>query len=88
MKAKTSAMISLDQARMLVAHLEQGEFEQADTLIADACAPNAAALFDKVGQLTRQLHDSLQDFRLDPRSPIWPLTKSPMRGSDSVMSST
>ncbi|MCJ2369715.1 protein phosphatase CheZ, partial [Aeromonas dhakensis] len=42
--------------------LEQGEFEQADTLIADACAPNAAALFDKVGQLTRQLHDSLQDF--------------------------
>ena len=69
MKAKTSAMISLDQARMLVAHLEQGEFEQADTLIADACAPNAAALFDKVGQLTRQLHDSLQDFRLDPRIP-------------------
>ena len=31
--------------------------------------PNAAALFDKVGQLTRQLHNSLQDFRLDPRIP-------------------
>ena len=31
--------------------------------------PNAAALFDKVGQLTRQLHNSLQDFRLDPGSP-------------------
>ena len=45
MKAKTSAMISLDQARMLVAHLEQGEFEQADTILADVCAPNAAALF-------------------------------------------
>ena len=69
MKAKTSAMISLDQARMLVAHLEREEFEQADTILADVCAPNAAALFDKVGQLTRQLHNSLQDFRLDPRIP-------------------
>jgi len=69
MTAKTSAMISLEQARMLVAHLEQGEFEQADTILADVCAPNAAALFDRVGQLTRQLHDSLQDFRLDPRIP-------------------
>nr|WP_268918780.1 protein phosphatase CheZ [Aeromonas caviae] len=28
----------------------------------------SAALFDKVGQLTRQLN-SLQDFRLDPRIP-------------------
>ena len=49
MKAKTSAMISLDKARMLVAHLEREEFEQADTILADVCAPNAAALFDKVG---------------------------------------
>ena len=39
MKAKTSAMISLDQARMLVAHLEREEFEQADTILADVCAP-------------------------------------------------
>ena len=69
MKAKTSAMISLEQARMLVDHLEREEFEQADTILADVCAPNAAALFDKVGQLTRQLHNSLQDFRLDPRIP-------------------
>ncbi len=69
MKAKTSAMISLEQARMLVAHLEREEFEQADNILADVCAPNAAALFDKVGQLTRQLHNSLQDFRLDPRIP-------------------
>lgn len=69
MTAKTSALISLDQARMLVTHLEQGEFEQADTILAEVCAPNAAALFDKVGQLTRQLHNSLQDFRLDPRIP-------------------
>ncbi len=84
MKAKTSAMISLDQARMLVAHLEREEFEQADTILADVCAPNAAALFDKVGQLTRQLHNSLQDFRLDPRipgSPTWPPMRSRMPGS-------
>ena len=69
MMAKTRAMISLDQARMLVAHLEQGEFELADELLAEVCAPNAADLFEKVGQLTRQLHDSLQEFRLDPRIP-------------------
>jgi len=69
MMAKTRAMISLDQARMLVAHLEQGEFELADELLAEVCAPNAADLFDKVGQLTRQLHNSLQEFRLDPRIP-------------------
>jgi len=69
MMAKTRAMISLDQARMLVAHLEQGEFELADDLLAEVCAPNAADLFEKVGQLTRQLHDSLQEFRLDPRIP-------------------
>ena len=69
MMAKTRAMISLDQARMLVAHLEQGEFELADELLANVCAPNAADLFEKVGQLTRQLHNSLQEFRLDPRIP-------------------
>ncbi|HDO1328121.1 TPA: protein phosphatase CheZ [Aeromonas veronii] len=69
MMAKTRAMISLDQARMLVAHLEHGEFELADELLAEVCAPNAADLFEKVGQLTRQLHDSLQEFRLDPRIP-------------------
>ena len=39
MKAKTSAMISLEQARMLVAHLEREEFEQADNILADVCAP-------------------------------------------------
>ena len=69
MMAKTRAMISLDQARMLVAHLEQGEFELADELLAEVCAPNAADLFEKVGKLTRQLHDSLQEFRIDPRIP-------------------
>lgn len=69
MMAKTKAMISLDQARMLLAHLEQGEFDLADELLAEVCAPNASELFEKVGQLTRQLHNSLQEFHLDPRIP-------------------
>ncbi|MGL4716856.1 MAG: protein phosphatase CheZ [Aeromonas sp.] len=69
MIAKTRAMISLEQARMLVVHLEQGAFERADQLLADICAPSAVDLFGKVGQLTRQLHDSLQEFRIDPRIP-------------------
>ena len=69
MMVKTSAMISLEQARRLVVHLEQEEFERADELLAEVYAPNASDLFDQIGQLTRQLHNSLQEFRLDPRIP-------------------
>lgn len=68
MKA-SEPLISLDQARMLVMYLEQGEQAAADELLADICAPNANELFDKIGQLTRQLHTSLKEFRLDPRIP-------------------
>ncbi|MGL5285124.1 chemotaxis phosphatase, CheZ [Aeromonas sp. RU39B] len=70
MTAKTGAIITLEQARMLVAYLEQDEFGKADELLAEVCVPNANTLFEKVGQLTRQLHDSLQEFRLDPRIPV------------------
>ncbi len=62
-------LISLEQARQLVMYLEQGEQAAADGLLADICAPNASALFEQIGQLTRQLHTSLQEFRLDPRIP-------------------
>jgi len=38
-------------------------------LLADICAPNAAEMFARIGQLTRQLHTSLHDFQLDSRIP-------------------
>ncbi|MBP8126940.1 protein phosphatase CheZ [Pseudaeromonas pectinilytica] len=68
MKSK-APLISLEQARMLVMYLEQGEQAAADELLADICAPNASDMFAKIGQLTRQLHTSLHDFQLDSRIP-------------------
>ncbi|WP_345011019.1 protein phosphatase CheZ [Pseudaeromonas paramecii] len=60
-------LISLEQARQLVTLLEQDRQQDAEALLADICVPNVHMLFEKVGQLTRQLHTSLQEFRLDPR---------------------
>ena len=63
-------MITLEQARELVALLEQGQQTQADMLLGSI---NSGAdrlsteLFAEVGKLTRQLHDALNDFHLDPR---------------------
>ena len=62
-----SATISLEQARELVAYLEAGEQDRADQLFLSLQDASSEGLFNSVGRLTRQLHDSLQDFRLDPR---------------------
>ncbi|MDO2947263.1 protein phosphatase CheZ [Aeromonas simiae] len=70
MMAKASSLITLEQAKLLVSLLEQGEYTKADNLLAEACAPNAHTLFEKVGQLTRQLHTSLQEFCIDSRIPV------------------
>ena len=61
--------ISLEQARILVAMLERGDQDGADRYLTDVCMPQAKGLVEQVGQLTRQLHDSLQEFRNDPRLP-------------------
>lgn len=62
-------LISLEQAKSLVAYLEQGEQAAADHLLAEICSHNANDLFEQIGHLTRQLHTSLNDFQLDPRIP-------------------
>lgn len=66
MKAQ-GPLITVEQARTLLMLLEQGMQEDADNLLADICKPNATAIFSQLGQLTRQLHTSLQEFELDPR---------------------
>lgn len=68
MKVKVP-LINLEQAKLLVTHLERGDQSAANELLADICIPNASELFARVGHLTRQLHTSLQEFRLDPRIP-------------------
>ena len=67
--APHKSTISLDQARILVAMLERGDQDGADRYLTEVCMPHTNELVEQVGQLTRQLHDSLQECRNDPRLP-------------------
>ncbi|NAW64701.1 protein phosphatase CheZ [Photobacterium halotolerans] len=60
-------MISLEQAKQLVALLEKDQQEDADELFRSLVSDCRDPMYLEVGKLTRQLHDSLQNFRLDPR---------------------
>lgn len=62
-----SPYVSLEQAKQLVALLEGGDVAAANTIIEESSKAASEELFAAVGKLTRQLHDSLQDFQLDPR---------------------
>jgi len=62
----TAPIITLDQARELVQLLEMGEQQAANELINGLAFPGNSDLFAEVGKLTRQLHDSLKNFRVDP----------------------
>ncbi|WP_339724898.1 protein phosphatase CheZ [uncultured Paraglaciecola sp.] len=67
MTALKNAPISLDDAKKLVTLLENGDNQGAQDLLESAGAQNSVELFAEVGKLTRQLHDSLNNFQLDPR---------------------
>lgn len=58
-------LVSLEEAKQLVAFLEQGDAAQANLLVTKACATNSEALFNRVGELTRQLHDSFNEFKMN-----------------------
>ncbi len=60
-------MITLDQAKELVSLLEGGDRDGANQLLTSVVENNQEALFKEVGKLTRQLHDSITDFRVDNR---------------------
>jgi len=57
----------LDLARQLVAALEMGDEAKADELLDRVAGAREAQLFQEVGRLTRQLHDTLASFTLDAR---------------------
>jgi len=59
--------VSLTEAKLLVEYLETGQQEKADELIAEIQNPINSELFAEIGKLTRQLHDSLNNFQLDSR---------------------
>jgi chemotaxis protein CheZ len=59
--------VSLEQAKSLVEFLETDQQEKADELVAEIQNPINSELFAEIGKLTRQLHDSLNNFQLDSR---------------------
>ncbi len=71
-------MITLDQAKELVSLLEEGNQEGANELLVKIAGDSRNPLFNEVGKLTRQLHDSLVNFRLDPRVSILRTARSRM----------
>ena len=47
--------------------IENGDNQGAQDLLESSGAQTSVELFAEVGKLTRQLHDSLNNFQLDPR---------------------
>jgi len=62
-----SVHVSLEQAKLIVEYLEAGQQDKADELVAEIQNPINSSLFEEIGKLTRQLHDSLMNFQLDSR---------------------
>jgi chemotaxis protein CheZ len=54
-------------ARDLVDALEQGKEEDAEKILDKIAAQKESELFQQIGQMTRQLHDSMTGFSLDSR---------------------
>lgn len=62
-----TAPMSLEDAKKLVILIENGDNQGAQDLLELVGAQSSVELFAEVGKLTRQLHDSLNNFQLDPR---------------------
>ena len=62
-------LLSLEEAKALVAHLEGNEISEANKMVISAAeaASTDGQVFDKVGELTRELHDALLNFQNDTR---------------------
>jgi chemotaxis protein CheZ len=60
-------LVSLDEAKLRVAYLEKSEREQANALVETITMRESNELFFELGKLTRQLHDSLNNFQLGER---------------------
>ena len=67
MSETTTSLMSLAEAHQLVKYLENGQVIEANAAIDAAALRSAPEIFTEVGKLTRQLHDSLNNFQLDAR---------------------
>jgi chemotaxis protein CheZ len=64
---KVAAEESLVQARQLVVELEAGNVDAASQLLDELARQRDTGLFQELGKLTRELHDTLNSFHLDSR---------------------
>ncbi|WP_369433728.1 protein phosphatase CheZ [Psychromonas sp. MME1] len=62
-------LLSIEQARAVVAHLEADDIDAANKIVENVTLStiNKDFVFDKVGELTRELHDTLVSFQEDTR---------------------
>jgi len=64
---KIGNTLMLDQARALVEELEAGNMPAAEGLVERLSHIREQSLFQELGKMTRQLHDSLTSFAVDSR---------------------
>ncbi len=60
-------MVSLEQAKELVQLLEGGLQEDADLLVKRIYESEKDSIYKEIGELTRDLHDSIKQFHIDER---------------------
>jgi chemotaxis protein CheZ len=68
--AKTPTTLTTDfveQVRELSQHVESGNDAEADRVLDQIARMRESSLFQELGKLTRQFHESLNNFRLDSR---------------------
>ena len=58
---------NLKQAKQLVKHLEAGDINQADLVINELCLSRENNIFQDLGKLTRELHETITDIGDDAR---------------------
>ncbi len=64
---KLSRQECLDRARTLVAKIEAGGEDDAQQLLNEFAGHRESVLFQEIGRLTRELHDTLNSFQNDAR---------------------
>jgi chemotaxis protein CheZ len=64
---RTTATECLTQARELVNQLESGNMQQADIIMSQLCSIRENDLYMEIGKLTRDLHETINEFTGDTR---------------------
>ena len=57
----------LEKARDIISEVESGNIDEADKLVEELSRSRDKSLFQELGKLTREFHDSLNNFKLDSK---------------------